>query len=148
MTDTAPKRPLSITIISILFIVGSLGNIFTLGKLKFPISILGIYIFGWFSYLYTGLISVASFFTGVGLWRLHERARRIAIGLRSWEMLNIILVYTIPASRAKLSELLVQKGFSPLDANSVIGGLIGGIMGIALQLWFLIKRRRAFVHRG
>ena len=87
------------------------------------------------------VMGIASLYLVVGLWRLWETARRFAIAYQCLYPLNMWTALILPSIRGwKLSPI-------PEVADPAVGiGLaIGQTVVAGLAIWFLIKRKSAFV---
>ena len=142
MEGSSSPRPLSIKLIAILHLITPLGFF----SRPSEAIIFGIYITGQLAFFYTLLLDVSMFLVGLGLWRLRERARQIAIGLLLWGLLNVVLHFFVPATRTKMEVVAKQQGLDPAMVGPLfIGTLVGTAIFISLQLWFLMNRKSAFV---
>ncbi len=136
--DRQRSPPLSIKVIASLFLISSLIVPWVSYVLKGTIA-LGVYISGWLAVLYTLLSTVLLLYAGVGLWRLQEKSRLIAIGWLCWGGLNCLLLLLI----SPLSVML-QSGAVPRSWQVGVN-LLGSLLSFAVQLWFLIRRKQAFI---
>jgi hypothetical protein len=154
---SAGKRPLSITIIAWLLLVGggfmSLALIFRLPAVVFTSLVAG----RTASLTYLCFIA-AQLFIGIGLLRLRPAARIGAIAYLVFGFLNTAVFYFAPGGRARLDALLEsehsifpwmrpfqdQTQFQPNFSAPLALGSIIGLVFIVLQLYFLITRKRAF----
>ena len=144
MVKLPSPRPLSIKIIAITYIVGSLASIFSPQS---PVVFFGIYTSGWLALCQNLLYGLVGFYVGFGLWRLREIARRVSIGWTLWGLPNMVLALVIPSTRVKLAEEMGSQGVFDPSATILIAivSYIGMSILLGIQLWFLIKRKQAFV---
>jgi hypothetical protein len=154
---SAGKRPLSITIIAWLLLVGCvfmpLGLVFRMPAVVFTSLVAGRTAF----LVYLSFIA-AQLFIGIGLLRLKPVARIGAIAYFVFGFVNTAVFYFAPGSHARMLALLEsERSIFPwmrqfqdqaqyqLDlAPSLMLGSIVGLVLIAVQLYFLIARKRAF----
>ena len=147
-TKLSPPRPLSIKLISFGFLFGGVSRCLNLATAAFP---LGIYFSpGLPVFIYNLLIGVTFVFSGIGLWRLQEEMRRLAIGLLCWTTLNTILMYAVPSNYAKMLNWMSQSlGTLPAPVFESmtfrIGAIVGAVIITAVQIWFLGKWGSLFV---
>ncbi len=153
----AAETGLTITIIAWLLLVGcvfmSLGLAFRMPAVVFTSLVAGRTAF----LVYLSFIA-AQLFIGIGLLRLKPVARIGAIAYFVFGFVNMAVFYFAPGSHARLDALLEsersvfpwmrpfqdQAQFQPnLNAPLMLGSIRGLIL-IALQLYFLITRKRAF----
>ena len=146
MTKPPLPRPLSIKVIAILFISGAVLNSLeivtrsTRGDL-----ILGFFISGRVAVLYFTAITVLVLLTGIGLWRLNELARRVAIGWESYTLVNFLLTSIILDMRTKVVPAPLPEADSARVMFFVLIVLLPlFIIRYSLILYFLIKRKSAF----
>jgi hypothetical protein len=151
------KRPLSITIIAWLLLVGCLFMPLAL-VFRLPAALFTSLVAGRTAFLVYLCFIVAQLCIGIGLLRLKAVARVGAIAYFVFGFVNTAVFYLAPGSRARLAALLesersifpwigpfqgqaqYQLNFTP----SVILGSIVGLVLVAVQLYFLITRKRAF----
>ena len=154
---SGPRRPLSITIIAWLLLIGCVLLPASL-LLKAPMVLLTTVITGWAASAFCVAYAIANFFVGRGLLRLQPWARKTAIGLYGFGLLNTAVFYFAPGGRARMVALmesqrsmfgwetmlpnqpLVHIDLSPLFPIFAMLGLIGA----ALPIYFLIRRKAAF----
>jgi hypothetical protein len=98
-------RPVSITIIAWLMIVGA-----AFAPLNFwlhpPIPFMWAMLSGWPAALYTGIYAVLALYVGIGLLRLKPLCRTIAIYLYSFFALNSAVFYALPGRDARIHALM------------------------------------------
>ena len=141
MTKSPSPRPLSIKVIAIWHILSCILAVFYLEQ---DFQILEVIISGGLAFALNVIMLMLSLYVGVGLWRLKEIARRIAIVMTSCGLLIMVLGVIIPTSRATLLAAAPPE-FGP--SGAVVGlilGLVVASVPSGLELWFLIKRKAAF----
>jgi len=154
---TRPQRPLSITIIAWLLLIGCALLPVSL-LLKAPMVLFTRMITGWVAAVFCVTYAIANFFVGRGLLRLQPWARKAAIGLYGFGLLNTAVFYCAPGGRARMVALMenqrsmfgweamlpnqpqVHMDLSPLFPIFAMLGLIGA----ALPIYFLMTRKAAF----
>ncbi len=90
MTATKPPspRPLSIKLLSVLYITGAPVGLLT-GILTNQGIFFGVLTSGWPGVLINFCIAGLSLYLGLGLWRLRETARKITIWFQIYNLVNI-----------------------------------------------------------
>jgi hypothetical protein len=142
------RRPLSISIIAWLLIATCcllpINVVF-----RMPLLIFGSVLSGWMASLGLLLFAAVSLIAGVGLLRLHNYARVLAIAYFIFGMANAAVSYLLPGSAGRLSR--VMDAMPPAfrgPAPSPVNPLILAAMTIPIMLvpiYFLAKNKRAFV---
>jgi len=154
---SAGKRPLSITIIAWLLLVGcvfmSLALVF-----RMPAVVFTSLVVGRTASLIHLCFAAAQLCIGIGLLRLKPAARVGAIAYFVLGFANSAVFYFAPGSHARLAALQEsersilpwmrpfqdQVQFQPsLNAPLLLGSIVGLVV-VVLQLYFLITRKRAF----
>jgi hypothetical protein len=151
------RRPLSITIIAWLLLVGCafmpLALIF-----RVPAAFFTSLLAGRTAFLVYFCFLVAQFCIGIGLLRLRPAARIGAIAYFVFAFVNTTVFYFAPGGHARLAALVEgeqstfpwmrpfqdQVRFQPNFDPMIMMGSILGLVLIVLQLYFLITRKRAF----
>jgi hypothetical protein len=156
-----PQRPLSISIIGWLLLVGCVFFPMTL-LLHFPAVLFTSVLTGWAATLcYLGY-AVVHFFVGRGLLQLKPWARQLAIGFYIFGFVNTAVFYFAPGARSRMKALVnsqssmfwweklapnqphIQMDPSPLFPLFALLGLIA----IAVPIYFLVTRKAAFAAHG
>ncbi|MGA7918929.1 MAG: hypothetical protein WCA38_04605 [Candidatus Acidiferrales bacterium] len=146
--DDSPKRPVSITIIAYVALLGA----FTypvLVLLHLPMMFLGFYFTGWQeSLIILGFMTV-QLLMAYGLLRLEHWGRSLAIYFFNFAIFNSVISVILPGAQMRYDEAVAATqnamGIAPSPMKFPIWyGLIGGLPIIAIQLYFLITRRKAF----
>jgi hypothetical protein len=154
---TGPRRPLSITIIAWLLLVGC-GLLPANLLLKAPMVLFTTMITGWAAAAFCVAYAIANFFVGRGLLRLQPWARKAAIGLYGFGLLNTAVFYFAPGGRARMVALMENQrsmfGWETMLPNQPLvhmdlGPLFPifamlGLIGAALPIYFLMTRKAAF----
>jgi hypothetical protein len=150
-------RPLSITIIAWLLLVGCLFMPLAL-VFRMPAAIFTSLVAGRTAFLVYVCFIVAQLCIGVGLLRLKPAARTGAIAYFVFGFANTAVFYLAPGSHARLAALMEsERSIFPwmrqlqdqaqyqidLTPSLILGSLVGLVL-IAVQVYFLITRKRAF----
>jgi hypothetical protein len=154
---SAGKRPLSITIIAWLLLAGCVFIPMAM-VFRVPAAVFTSLVAGRTAFLIYLCFAVAQLCIGIGLLRLRPAARIGAIAYLVFGFVNTAVFYFAPGGHARLLALLesehsifpwmrpfqdqakYQLNFTP----PLILGSIVGLVLIAVQLYFLITRKRAF----
>src|SRR5215469_5177532 len=148
-----PQRPLSITIIAWLMLVGCLFLPINLA-LHTPASLFVWVLTGWRADAFYLIVMALLVFIGVGLLRLNPYARMVGIGYFVFAILNSAVFFFARGGRARLVGILelqhslfpgVQGASPQMDPMPFI--LIGGVIGFLaalVPLYFLIAKKQAF----
>jgi len=99
------QRPLSITIIAWLLLIGCVFLAVNL-LLKAPMVLFTTMITGWTAAIFCLAYTVANFFVGRGLLRLQPWARHAAIGLYGFGLLNAAVFNFTPGAHARILALI------------------------------------------
>ena len=153
MTKPPSPRPLSIKVIAIFFLT-------TIPAGLFPIwlnegAFLGFPVHGPLLVLITLSTMGLQLFVGIGVWRLKDIARKVAIWLQIFIVTNLWL-YTFSPSFQEAAQSTADKyaallGIAAVQVDTSIRVLLtsaiqGSILPI-LILYFLIKRKSAFAKK-
>jgi hypothetical protein len=151
------KRPLSITILAWLLLVGCLFIPLSL-VLHAPAILFMRLLTGWPAIFFFLIFAASQLCIGIGLLRLRPAARIAAIVLFSFGFLNSAVFYFAPGGHARalalmdsqrtmfpwMGQVQGQSGF-PLDpAPFLVVGAVGGLVMITVPLYFLVTRKLAF----
>jgi uncharacterized membrane protein len=156
------KRPLSISIIGWILLVTSFLALPTL-LLRFPMFFMGFLVTGWRATLFMFTWCFVQGAAGMGLLRLRSWGRTLSICLFSFGLLNVSAIALLPGTAARFEQvngdvqakMQARMGvpaadmptpFSPEMVHSFtwIGAIVGGAF-TALQLWFVVTRKQAFL---
>ncbi|HUJ39830.1 MAG TPA: hypothetical protein VLW54_04730 [Candidatus Acidoferrales bacterium] len=149
-----PRRPVSITVIGCLYVLGAPGAIFGLVR-PYPALLLGYMIEGNAARLVYLLHGAIALVLGLGLLKLKPWARILAICLTVFYGLGAVAMYFHPESMQKMLALVPAS--TPPEARAVAGQLmqsmlpfsilLGALVSLAI-LWFLITSKDAFTPRA
>jgi hypothetical protein len=151
------KRPLSITIIAWLLLVGCFFIPFTL-LMHTPVILFTKVLTGRSATLFFLVFAVAQLFIGIGLLRLRSEARMAAILLFGFGLLNSAVFYLTPGAHDRVRALMdSQRTMFPwmpqaqsqampfIDAAPfVVLGAAVGLVVVMVKLYFLLTRKLAF----
>ena len=153
-----PERPLSLTIIAWLLLVGCLFVPISM-FLHAPGVLLTRIITGWSATLLFALMTAANLYIGIGLLRLWPNARIVGIYYYLFFWLNSVIFYLAPGGRSRMSELM-QKSlaiypwmrswpgqesyFSGEMMPMVWFGAILGLVVCLIPVYFLVTRKNAY----
>jgi hypothetical protein len=157
VVQTGPRRPLSITIIAWLLLIGCALLPVSL-LLRAPMVLFTTLITGWAAAAFCVGYAIANFFVGRGLLRLQPWARKAAIGLFGFGLLNTAVFYFAPGGRVRMLALMENQrsmfGWETIlpnqpQVNIDLGPLfpvfsVLGLIGAAIPIYFLITRKTAF----
>lgn len=147
-------RPLSITLIALLYLMGAPGALFALFR-PYPAILLGQVLEGNAAkliYLAQGIIVVI---LGIGLLQLKPWARIFGICISAMHALSGVVMYFSPGSAEKM--LIAMMRFTPPQAQRISIGLLrlvlpfGLLIGILFSLailWILVANKAAFASNG
>jgi hypothetical protein len=144
----SPKRPLSITLIAYLALLGACMVPF-LRVFNMPVNFLGFYFTGaQASLIVIGYMS-AQFLMGYGLLKLEKWGRSLAIYYFNFAIFNSIISVILPGAQARYQEATAamqsSMGLPPSQFQVPIWfTLVFSLPAIVIQLWFVITRRQAF----
>ena len=144
----APKRPVSITIIAYLTLVGACMFPF-FNILHMPLTFLGFYFTGAkASLIVVGYMSV-QLLMGYGLLKLEMWGRNLAIYYFNFAIFNSIISVILPGAQARYEEAMGAMqgslGLPPTQFQFPLWiSLVFSLPWIAIQLWFVVTRKKAF----
>jgi hypothetical protein len=144
------QRPISITIIAWVSLVGGLSSLIPVVG-PTPAFLFGATFTGWTAKVIYAFFAALSLYIGKGLLDLRERARILAIALYGFSLVHFGVLVLLPSSRARLLE--AQRGLEanqpnpiPFDEGMLMNVIIGGsVIAAAITVWFLFRNRPAFV---
>ncbi len=139
MNKPPSLRPLSIKVIVAWEMLTGLAMGLALIGGRQPVIIFGFRTVGWTAVASGLLLLALQFYVAVGLWRLSELARRIAIGYFTYGFVNLTISHLTGQSTSGSS--LRQEGAGPIWWCLTLA-LTGVACG--LPIWFLIKRKAVF----
>ena len=149
-TESQSTRPLTITVIAWMSILGGIGCLFSL-LARTPAFLLGATFTGWTAAIYYALFAAVSFYIGKGLLDLNERARVVAIAWYSLSLLHLLVIEIVPSLRARMialqHSLARDQAAVPFGLAAFTAGIlvITGIVVLA-AIWFLVRERAAFTN--
>jgi hypothetical protein len=155
--SSANKRPLSITILAWFLLAGCLFVPLSLG-LHAPAILFTKLLNGWPAALFYLSLAVVQLCIGVGLLRLRPTARTAAIIYYVFLSVNAVVFYLAPGGHGRmLSFMESERSMFPwmhmlpsqpefhFDSTPfLVMGAVGGLIGTAIPLYFLITRKFAF----
>ena len=145
-----PKRPISITIIAYISLLGACV-LPLIQLMHVPMMFMGIFYTGWkASLIIMGFMSV-QLMMAYGLLKLEPWGRSLAIYYFNFGIFNSIISVVLPGAQGRFdqAEALMQGTMglpaSPSSAKFPIWtGLLFSLPLIAIQLWFVVKHKQAF----
>src|SRR5580704_1954826 len=144
----SPKRPVSITIIAYLALVGACVFPF-FNILHLPLTFLGFFFTGAkASLIVIGYMSV-QLLMSYGLLKLEKWGRSLAIYYFNFAIFNSIISVALPGAQARYAEAMTAMqstlGLPPTQVQFPLWiSLVFSLPWIAIQLWFVVTRKRAF----
>jgi len=145
-----PRRPLSITIIAVLYLMGLPGALFALIR-PYPAILMGQVLEGNPARLVFIVQGAIVLTLGVGLLQLKPWARILGICLSAVYALSGVVLYFMPASSEKMLAAMMK--FTPPEAQRITAGMLrtmlpfGLLIGILFSLailWILAANKAAF----
>ncbi len=146
--SAAPKRPISITIIAYISLIGACV-LPVVQVMHVPMMFLGFVFTGWKASLIIMGFMTVQLLMAYGLLQLEPWGRGLAIYYFNFAIFNSIISVILPGAQSRFDEAtaLIQ-GTTGLPASPVKfpiwSGLIFGLPMIAIQLWFVVTRKQAF----
>jgi hypothetical protein len=144
----APKRPVSITIIAYLALVGAC-MFPVLNILHLPLTFLGFFFTGGkASLIVVGYMSV-QLLMAYGLLKLEMWGRNLAIYYFNFAIFNSIISVVLPGAQARYEEAMTAMqgslGLPPTQFQFPLWfSLVFSLPWIAIQLWFVVAHKKAF----
>jgi hypothetical protein len=153
-SSTAPgartrKRPLSITIIAGLMMIGTF-SLPALLVIHFPVMFLGFYFDGAQAFLIVLAYAVTQAAIAYGLWDLKPWARSAAIYYYNFAIFNTVIAVILPGAQARYEAAMasVESALGTPQTSTLPFplwvSLIFALPVIAVQLGFLIASKKAF----
>jgi hypothetical protein len=146
-----PRRgPLSVTIIAWLLVVGGVLSMLYL-PFAIPTVLFGMIVRGWAARIFLLVFGMAGLLAGAGMLRWRPRAHALAMGIYVFGLINLISFFVIPGSFGRMDEVFLELApralAAPVFPTEMIFrfGMIAGVIGAVVPLWFLITRRSAFL---
>ena len=103
VAEPASPRPLSISIIGGIGVVGGVGCLLWI-PIRLPAFLFGVTFNGWTAGVIYGLFGALSVYIGKGLLDLRERARLLAIGWLVFGLVHTCVVTLVPSVRQRMFE--------------------------------------------
>ena len=150
IADAPSPRPLSITIIAWVSILGGASSVFAI-LARAPAFLFGATFNGWTAGVIYAVFGALSLFIGKGLLDLREEARVLAIGWFGFSFVHGSLIMLVPSLRQRVFELqraIAQNQKTPVafDQGMFLNVTFGfSVIVVASAIWFLIRNRAAFV---
>ena len=144
-------RPLSVSIIGWYLLIGSLF-LAAMAVFRMPAFVFGAVVTGWGGFAVYTIFAGTQIFLGMGLLHLREYSRLGAIGYFCLTALSSVL--TVPGFAGKMQVLQREMPkFFPADVPMQYPqpAWVFALMGMAfaaIPVWFLVRRRAAFVKRA
>jgi hypothetical protein len=147
--EAEPARPVSITVIAWLSIVGGVSCFFPLLS-RMPAFLFGATFNGWAASVIYAFFAALSLYIGKGLLELREEARVLGIGWFAFSLVHTALITLVPPLRERMFELqrtLEQNQPNPVPFDEGLFTTV--ILGFAVvvsggAIWFLVRNRAAF----
>jgi len=149
VSERKEGRPLSVTLISLLFLFGAIQFLLLHIRRSWAPTFFGFVVSGWVG-IVVAFVSVAiQLYSGIGLFRLQEMARKVAMGYLIYGVVSALLFIVLPGSEGRFTASLAQlpPGIQASKISLLRMSLFGFLMMAgpnAVQVWFLVKRRWAF----
>ena len=144
-----PKRPVSITIIAYLTLVGAC-MFPILNIMHLPLAFLGFFFTGGkASLIVIGYMSV-QLLMAYGLLKLEMWGRNLAIYYFNFAIFNSVISVILPGAQTRYEEAMTSMqgllGLRPTQLPVPLWtSLVFSLPMIAIQLWFVVTRKKAFV---
>src|ERR1035438_4987890 len=149
-TSAPPARPLSVSVIGWYLLMSSLF-LAVPAVMRLPTFVFGSVVTGWAGAAVYTVFAAAQVILGVGLLRLRERARVGAIVYFCVMALNSVVTWALPGYEAKVQLMfrempkLFPAGAPAQMPQPMWVFMLMGIAFLAIPVWFLVRRRAAFV---
>ena len=146
------RRPVSITVISVSLMVGAVISV--LSALFTQTAYLGHFFTGWPAVAVSIGIGAFGGYVGFGLFRLDESARKLTFLYFGFILLNLLLYTFDPNLESYIAQIQAQYGAVPGEQGAAPAldqvvfqraMLINVTILYGAALWFLVKRKAAFV---
>jgi hypothetical protein len=148
VTDVAPRRPISATVIAVLMILGAVAGLLPLLS-RAPIFLFGQNLSGWAATTIYLVIVAVSLYIAKGLLDVRERARLLAIAWFVVWFVHALLVSVVPALRQRLLARMTlppEEAPVPFAPGVLIdASLVAVAIMAAVVIFFLSRDRSAFV---
>lgn len=146
--SASPKRPISITIIAYISLIGACV-LPVVQVMHVPLMFLGFVFTAWKASLIVMGFMTVQLLMAYGLLQLEPWGRSLAIYYFNFAIFNSIISVILPGAQSRFDEAsALMQGTMGLPASPVKfpiwSGLIFGLPIIAIQLWFVVTRKQAF----
>lgn len=151
------KRPVSITVIAVLLLVGIAADILLVPDIRYQMNtIFGIYVFAWTAFFVFVFFFLVRLIVAIGLLRCKPWARLAAILLYAYWILDTCLTGLIPGGFSRYTQALRRSHHAiSFSAGLVSGNTLRAFLEfvlpvlVGIPLWFLFiyllwSRRAAF----
>jgi hypothetical protein len=152
-----PTRPLSISIIAWLFLVGCFFIPFSI-LLHAPAIVFTAVLTGWPATIYLLLFAGVHIYVGIALLKMKPAGRLVGMGYYIFSLLNVAVFYLAPGRSARITRFLeIEQSMFPwmrsvqMDSQFAAGvmpfvifGVIGGLAFSLVVLYFLAAAKPAF----
>jgi hypothetical protein len=145
-----PARPLSVSMIAWLLLVGGIACL-VYTWLPFPAMLFGFMIKGWPAIALYLLLGLLQLWLGIGLLRLRPLSRVLTIGFFLLGALNSISFALLPGAAARMMEAIANLPPSmrqppPADFPLPLASIaVTMLITCGVPIWFLVRSRNAFV---
>jgi hypothetical protein len=159
-TVPGSNRPLSITVIAWLLIVGCVFLVISV-MLHTPAALFTMILSGWKAGLLYLSFACISLTVAIGLFQLKLWARATAIVYLGFGMLNALVFYFAPGASGRFSALmdrqqalfpwlqpLPSQSWQPIPAGMLIFAGVIGVIVTAIPIYFLMIHKKAFEEAG
>lgn len=138
-------RPLSISIIGWWLLISGVISVL-MSPLRMPVTVFLWIVSGWTAAAWYFILGALYTYIGYGLLRLSAMARFLAISLLGFGAVNALVFVALPGRDARLATFMSKFHFGqfPQSTHFPVFMFIPGMVGVALPLWFLITRKKAF----
>ena len=153
-----PRRPVSITIIAILFLFGAVTAPLSLLMMRalqippYPTPFMGFAFQGRATIGFVAAVCILTALAGIGLLKLKLWGRTLAIGWSSLTILNSVVNFLHPEPIIRMQKIIHDAVMPNMLASSGLDfsrfteyGAGVGVVLAAVQLWFVLKEKPAFV---
>lgn len=144
------RRPLSISIIGWWLLLTGVCTM-PFAFLHYPIVLLGLVLRGWNATAFMIIFGLVYVVVGFELLKLNETARLAAIALQIFFAINGVLMALLPGTQQLILEQMRNSPFTSADLSRMPSFppiiFLFSVPVLAVPLWFLVTRKRAFEHR-
>lgn len=149
VAEPASPRPMSITVIAWMTIVGGASTLVGIFA-RSPAFLFGAIFQGWTAGIIYAVFGALTLYIGKGLLELQEEARILGIGWFTFSLVHTGVIALVPSLRQRMFEM--QQALAPQDSRVNIADLgmmpnvmLGmGMIVLVASIWFLIRHRAAF----